>query len=41
VSTLFDFITLTHRDKSQGPTVDLSRVKFRWKHQGEAGITQV
>ena len=31
VGVLFESITVTHLAKAQGPTVDLSRIKFRWK----------
>ena len=41
VSALFDSITVTHLERAQGPTVDRSRVKFRWKHGGHAGSTHV
>ena len=41
VSALFDSITVTHLERAQGPTVDRSRVKFRWKHGGHAESTDV
>jgi hypothetical protein len=41
VAALFDSITLTHLKKAQGTTVNLSRVKFRWRNEGDSHITRV
>jgi hypothetical protein len=41
VTALFDSITVTHLDKAQGPTVELRRVKFKWKDERQTRVTQV
>ena len=41
VSALFESITMTHLKKAQGPTVNLSRVKFRRRNEGDSPITRV
>ena len=41
VSALFESITVTHLKKAQGPTVNLSRVKLRWRNEGDSPIPRV
>ena len=41
ISALFESITVKHLKKAQGPTVNLARVKFRWRNEGDSRITRV